>query len=122
MNFNETRRDVALANESHKKWVKDQYDKLVQPRVFNEGDLVLTYDQKHDKLGKEKIESMWYVPFIMSKVLEKGAYEIVDYDGIYFGKPHNGLYQKKRTMLERSFAFVPCIYAHFLAFSVVFII
>ena len=63
--------------------------------MFNEGDLVLTYDQRHDKLGKGKIESMWYGPFIVSKVLEKGAYELVDYDGVPFGQPHNGLYLKR---------------------------
>ena len=43
-NLDESRRDVALANEAHKNRVKAQYDKFVQPRVFNEGDLVLTYD------------------------------------------------------------------------------
>ena len=51
-NLDETRRDVALANEAHKKCVKVQYDKSVQPRVFNEDDLVLTYDQRLDTLGK----------------------------------------------------------------------
>ena len=40
-NLDETQRDAALAN---KKRVKAQYDKSVQPHVFNEGDLVLTYD------------------------------------------------------------------------------
>ena len=43
-NLDESRRDVALANEAHKKCIKEQYDKSVQPLVFNEGDLVLTYD------------------------------------------------------------------------------
>ena len=57
--------------------------------------MVLTYNQKHDKLGKGKLESMWHDPYIVSKVLEKGSYEIVDYDGIHFGKPRNGLYLKK---------------------------
>ena len=84
-----------MANEAHKKCVKVQYDKSVQPRVFNEGDLVLTYDQRYDKLGKGKFESMWYRPFIISKVLEKGAYELIDYDGIHLGKPCNGLYLKR---------------------------
>ena len=51
-NLDETRRYVALANEAHKKSVKAQYDKSIQPCVFNEGDLVLTYDQRYDKLGK----------------------------------------------------------------------
>ena len=68
-----------MANESHKKWVKAQYDKFLQPRVLNEGDLDLTYDQKG------KLESMWYSPYIVSKVLERGAYELVDYDRIHFG-------------------------------------
>ena len=94
-NLDETHRDVALANEAHKKRVKAQYDKSIQPHVFNEGDLVLTYDQRYDKLGKGKFESMWYGPFVISKVLEKGAYELVDYDGIPLGKPRNGLYLKR---------------------------
>ena len=83
-----------MANEAHKKCVKEQYYNCVQPCVFNEGDLVLTYDHRHDKLGKGKFESMWYGPFVISKVLEKGAYELVDYDRIPFGKHRNGLYLK----------------------------
>ena len=47
-NLDDNRRDVALANEAQKKCIKAQYDKSVQPRVFNEGDLVLTYDQRHE--------------------------------------------------------------------------
>ena len=77
------------------KRVKAQYNKFIQPRVFNEGDLVLTYDHIYDKIGKGKFESMWYGPFIISKVLEKGAYELVDYDEIPLGKPYNGLYLKR---------------------------
>ena len=56
-----------------KKHVKAQYDKSIQPHVFNEGDLVLIYDKRYDKLGKGKFESMWYGPFVISKVLEKGS-------------------------------------------------
>ena len=33
--------DVLTTNEAHKKWVKKQYDKVVKPRVFSEGELVL---------------------------------------------------------------------------------
>ena len=72
--LDETRRDVSLANEAHKRRMKFQYDRTIQPRSFNEGDLVLTYDQKHDKLGEGKFESMWHGPYIVSCVLEKGAY------------------------------------------------
>ena len=81
--------------QAHKKCVKAQYDKSIQPRVFNEGELVLTYDQRYDKLGKGNFESMWYGPFVISKVLEKGAYELVDYDEIPLGQPRNGLYLKR---------------------------
>ena len=38
---------------------------------------------------------MSYGPFIISKVLEKGAYELVDYDGIPLGQPRNELYLKR---------------------------
>ena len=70
-NLDESWRDVALANEAHKKCIKAQYDKYVQPHVFNEGDMVLTYEQKHDNLGKGKFESMWYGPYIVSKVFKE---------------------------------------------------
>ena len=72
-----------------------QYDIYVQPRYFNEGYPVLTYDQNHDKLGVGKLKSMWHGPYIISRVLEKGAYELVYYDGIPLGEPRNGFYLKK---------------------------
>ena len=110
-NLDENRRDVALYNEAHKKCVKAQYDKSVQPHVFNKDDLVLTYNQRHEKIGKGKFESMWYGPFIVSKVLEKGAYELVDYDGIPFEQPHNGLYLKRYYALIH-LCVVPCVYVY----------
>ena len=75
--------------------MKIQYDRTVQPHSFNEGDLFLTYDQKHDKLGGGKFESMWHGPYIVNHVLEKGAYELVDYNGIPLGDPQNGIYLKR---------------------------
>eukprot|EP00253_Pinus_taeda_P003582 PITA_03582 len=80
--LDETRCDSALANEAHKKRVKEQFDKNVKPRVFSEGDLVLLYDQESNKLGASKFKSLWMGPYIVKSVLEKGAYELVDYDGI----------------------------------------
>ena len=72
-NIDENQRDVSLANEAHKKHIKVQQDKSIQPQVFNEGDMVLTYDQKHDKLGKGKLESMWYGPFMVRKSFKEGG-------------------------------------------------
>ena len=42
--LDETRRDAATANATHKHHVKLQYDKSIYPRIFSEGDLVLVYD------------------------------------------------------------------------------
>jgi hypothetical protein len=35
--------------------MNSQYDESIQPRTFAEGDLVLVYDQTHDKLGTGKL-------------------------------------------------------------------
>jgi hypothetical protein len=92
--LDKTRRDVTLINEAHQKWIKNQYDKFVHPRTFAEGDLVLAYDQAHDKLGTGKLEPLWHGPCIVKRVLHRGAYELVNYDGISLGEPRNGIYLK----------------------------
>jgi hypothetical protein len=46
-------------------------------------------------LGARKFEPMWRGPYIVHQVLEKGAYELVDYDGIPLSELRNGLYLKK---------------------------
>ena len=72
--LDENHRDAAFRNETHKKQVKAQYNRNVHPRSFQQGDLVLTYDQQYDKLGKGKSESMWHDPYIIDKVLETRLY------------------------------------------------
>ena len=93
--LDETRCDDTLVIEAQKKCVKAQYDKHVKPRAFSEGDLVLLYEQDRDVLRAGKFEPMWRGPYIVLRVLEKGAYELVDYDGIPLSEPRNGLYLKK---------------------------
>jgi hypothetical protein len=95
MQLDETHRDATLVIEAQKKGVKAQYDKHVKPHVFSEGDLVLFYEQDHDLIGSRKFEAMWRGPYIVKRVLEKGDYELVDYDGIPLSEPINGLYLKK---------------------------
>jgi hypothetical protein len=46
-------------------------------------------------LGDEKFEAMWRGPYIVRRVLEKGPYELVYYNGIPLSEPRNGLYLKK---------------------------
>lgn len=84
-----------MANEAHKKRVKAQFDKNFKPPVFLEGDLVLLYDHESDKLGAGKFNSLWMGPYIVKRVLAKGAYELMDYDGIPLVQPRNGLYLKR---------------------------
>jgi hypothetical protein len=57
--------EAIMANESHQKCVKHQYDKKIRPRTFSEGDLVLVYDQDRDKLGVGKFEPLWHGPYII---------------------------------------------------------
>ena len=93
--LDEQRRDAAIINEAHKKRVITQYDKVVFPRVFSEGDLFLVYDQDKDALEAGKFKPMGYGPFIIKCVLEKGAYELIDFEGNKLSEPRNGLYLKK---------------------------
>jgi hypothetical protein len=93
--LNEQCRDAALANEGHKHKVKCQYYRSVCPQIFSEGDLFLVCDQDNDPLGAGKFKPMWFVPFIIKEVLNKGAYCLVDFEGNALVEPRNGLYLKK---------------------------
>ena len=81
--------------EINKHHVKAQYNKFVCPRLNNEGDLVLLYDQASEPLGMRKFNPMWHGPYVIDHVLEKGAYVLVDYEGTTLVEPRNGLYLKK---------------------------
>ena len=84
-----------MALEVNKHHVKAQYDKSVYPRKFSEGDLILLWDQDKEPLGARKFNPMWHGPYVVKHVLEKGSYELVDYEGIALAEPRNGLYLKK---------------------------
>ena len=93
--LDETRRNAMLANEAHKKSIKVQYDRNFKPRIFLEGDLVLLYDQEVDKIGAGKFEPLWMGTYIVKRVLEKCAYELVDYDWIPLLQARNEFYLKR---------------------------
>ena len=84
-----------MALEVNKHRVKVQYDNSVHLRKFNEGDLVLLWDQDKEPLGVGKFNPMWHCPYGVKRVLEKGTYELVDYEGTTLAKPRNGIYLKK---------------------------
>ena len=75
--------------------MKTHFDHTVHPHYFVEGDLVLLYDQENDKLGVGKFVPMWHGPYVVKRKPAKGAYELVDFDGVSLGKPRNGLYLKR---------------------------
>ena len=57
--------------------------------------MVLLWDKDNEPMGEGKFKSMQLGPYIESKVLNKGAYELTDYDGNKLLEPRNGLYLKK---------------------------
>ena len=83
-----------MSLEVNKCHVKVQYDKAVHPRKFSEGELVLLLDQAKEPLGAGKFNPIWHGPYVVKRALEKGTYELVDYEGIALVEPRNGLYLK----------------------------
>ena len=62
------------ANETHKNRVKNHYDKLVKPRIFFEGEVVLLWDQDKEPMGVGKFRSLWLTPYIVLKFLKDAKY------------------------------------------------
>jgi len=93
--LDENRCTAAIANKTHAKRMKAQYDRSITPRNFSEGDLVLLYDKTNDKLGVGKFVPTWHGTYIVKRNMTKGAYELIDFDGVSLGKPRNGLYLKR---------------------------
>ena len=93
--LDEQHRDALVALEVNKHRVKVQYVKSVHPSNSSEGDLVLLWDQAKEPLGAGKFNPMCHGPYMVKCVLEKGAYELVDYEGTALAEPRNGIYLKK---------------------------
>ena len=90
----EQRRDALVALEVNKCRIKVQYYKSIHPRRFSECDLFLLWDQAKEPLGAGKFNSMWHGPYVVKRVLEKGSYELVYYEGTTLAEPRNGIYLK----------------------------
>lgn len=72
----ETHWDVELALEAHKRRVKAQYDKKVNPCSYQEGDIVLLDDKKHDLLGEEHFNTCGSVHMSSRKPSQKGIWTL----------------------------------------------
>ena len=73
------------------------YDKLVKPRVFRKGELVLVLRRPivvtHKTKGK--FEPKWEGPYVIEQVYDGGAYQLVDPQGSRPMPPINGRFLKK---------------------------
>ena len=59
--------------EVNKHRVKVHYDKSIHLRRFNEGDLVLLWDQAKELLGAGKFRSMWLGPIQAWKITDNNS-------------------------------------------------
>jgi len=72
------------------------YNKMVRPRTFQEGELVLVL--KRPIIGRHtgpKFSANWEGPYIIERVFEGGAYLLIDNQGNRVMPPVNGRYLKK---------------------------
>ena len=76
------------------------YDKLVKQRVFGKGELVLVLRRPivvtHRTKGKFKPK--WEGPFVIERVYDGGAYQLIDDQGLHPIPPINDRYLKKYFM------------------------
>jgi hypothetical protein len=93
--FDEDCQSSLQNNEVAKKWLKAIFDRHVNHRSFNKGDLVLAYDIAHDTLSHGKFESLWNGPYIVQHCLTKGTYILASPEGYPLKELINGLYLKK---------------------------
>ena len=91
------KRIVAQQNlELYQAQMARAYDKMVRPRTFREGELVLAL--KRPILGRHsgpKFSANWEGPYAIERVFEGGAYQLIDSHGDWPMTPINGRYLKK---------------------------
>ena len=73
------------------------YNKLVRPRTFEPGELVLVLKRTKimNKKSKGKFEPNWEGPYIIEEAYEGGSYQLITADGERPMLPINGRYLKK---------------------------
>jgi hypothetical protein len=79
-NTEEVRVNATLQSARYLQGLRCHYNKSIQPRFIQVGDLVLRRIQKVD--GHHKLLSPWEGPFIVAKVTGPGTYELMTKDSI----------------------------------------
>ena len=92
--LDEDRRSSFKHKETAKKSSEATFDRHVNLRSLNEGDLMLAYDITHNTLIHGKFASLWHGPFIIQHFLTKDAYILASPEGYPLKEPINRLYLK----------------------------
>ncbi|XP_021809645.1 uncharacterized protein LOC110753106 [Prunus avium] len=90
---------VPMELKAQKQIAPRAYNRKVKQKTFAEGDLVwravLPIGTKDPRFGK--FSPNWEGPFIIERILARGAFQLRDRDGEWHDLPINGQYLKKYT-------------------------
>ncbi|GJS27143.1 hypothetical protein Tco_0487763 [Tanacetum coccineum] len=82
--LDEMRLDAYESSISYKERTKRWHDKRIKmPTNYEKGDKVLLFNSRL-RMFPEKLKSMWYGPFSVSKDMKNGVIELYDEDGNEF--------------------------------------
>ncbi len=69
------------------KLIKNNFDQWMTPQKFQESDLVMVYDNHHDRKTFKKFLKKWFGPYMVVKVFsDNNTYELVHLHGEKYGK------------------------------------
>ena len=89
------RETIENTAEMHRKKVKESFDKKVKKDVFVVGDLVLRWDPRKDKKGKNvKFDNLWIGPFTVIKILGNNTFVLQNLNGEEIAGSVNGRFLK----------------------------
>ncbi|GLJ18197.1 hypothetical protein SUGI_0321720 [Cryptomeria japonica] len=95
MELEEVRKQALLTIENHQAQIKMNFDKKATLRVFNEGDLVLKWDELKSKPRKHsKFDAMWDGPYIIIEKKQHNAFQHSKLNGETLPILVNGIYLK----------------------------
>jgi hypothetical protein len=96
-NLDEIRLQAQENIELYQSRMMQSYSKSSRPRIFQKGDMVLVLRRPIiiGRRGKGKFEPNWEGPFIVEKVYDGGAYQLIDIKGERPIPPINGRFLKK---------------------------
>ncbi|CAL8136584.1 unnamed protein product [Prunus armeniaca] len=85
--------------QAQKQIAARSYNRKMKQKTFAEGDLVwrvvLPIGTKDPRFGK--FSPNWEGPFIIERIIGRGAFQLRDRDGEWHNLPTNGQYLKKYT-------------------------